>query len=101
MRVAGGKTCARASSGFGSDAVGHADGAAAAVIAAGPQPTGAKAEVCVHDDAVEEVELGEVQGRGLFFCSRQAHEMVEDLGRGCPAEGGTEVAVPRLGPAEW
>lgn len=68
------------SSGFGGDAVGHADGAAAAVIAAGSQPAGGEAEVCVDGNSVEEVELGEVQSRRFFVRSGQAHEVVEDLG---------------------
>jgi hypothetical protein len=65
--------------GFGGDAIGHADSASAPVVAAGSEPPRCEGQVGIDDDALQQTELGQVEGRGFFVGASEADQVIEDL----------------------
>ena len=78
--------------GFRGDAVGHADGAAFAVVVAGAESAGGGGDVWGDGDAIEQAELGHIEGCIFLVGSDDTNQMVEDLG---DSDGG-QVGVARF-----
>lgn len=78
--IAGGERPRCPSGRLGRDAVSHADGAPAPVVAAGSEPARGMSQVGVNDDALEQTELCQVEGCGFFVGTDKPDEVIDDLG---------------------
>lgn len=74
-------------SGFGGEAISHADRAAGAVVVAGAQPARSEPQFRVDRDPFEESELGQVEYGVFLIGSAQADQMIEHFGDPYGREG--------------